>query len=88
MQRDQVELGSLEERISCRVDEAAFNQNQVDQTWLICQRRPETINNFMAECSALEDKRSVIINELNRVMTSFTELPSDIEGRIEMVLDC
>lgn len=67
---------------------AAFNQNQVDPTCLMCQQEPETVDHFLVGCSALEDKRCMIMDSIIRSLADFTELPMTADQLVQIILDC
>ena len=71
-----------------QTNRAAFNQNQVNPTCLMCYRDPETVGHFLVECSALKEKRCIIIDSIVQSMVSFTESPATTEELVQIILDC
>ena len=66
---------------------AAFNQNAVDPTCMLCGQAPETVEHFLVECSALEDTRQPIIEELQQCCSELlpeTHVHNDI---VQIILD-
>ena len=66
---------------------AAFNQNAVDPTCMLCGQVPETVEHFLAECGALADTRQPIIEELQKCcseLLSETHVRDDI---VQIILD-
>ncbi|VDI38179.1 Hypothetical predicted protein [Mytilus galloprovincialis] len=51
-------------------NKAAFNQNTVDPTCLLCKGKPETIDHFLMECPALHEIRSPYLQELDNFIGS------------------
>jgi hypothetical protein len=46
-------------------NKAAFNQNRIDPTCLVCQMEPETLEHFLLDCNVLAETREPYISELN-----------------------
>jgi hypothetical protein len=46
-------------------NKAAFNQNRIDSTCLVCQMEPETLEHFLLDCNVLAETREPYISELN-----------------------
>ena len=71
-----------------QVNRAAFNQNQVDPTCMVCQQGPETVDHFLVECSALEEKRRPIMDSIFSSMCELFEPSPDTEDLVQTLLDC
>ena len=71
-----------------QVNRAAFNQNQVDPTCMLCQQGPETVDHFLVECSALEEKRRPIMDSIFSSMCELFEPSPDTEDLVQTLLDC
>ena len=54
----------------------------------MCHRDPETVGHFLVECSALEEKRCIIMDSIVQSMVSFTESPATTEELVQIILDC
>jgi hypothetical protein len=46
-------------------NKAAFNQNRIGPTCLVCQMEPETLEHFLLDCNVLAETREPYIAELN-----------------------
>jgi hypothetical protein len=46
-------------------NKAAFNQNRIDPTCLVCHMEPETLEHFLLDCKVLAETREPYISELN-----------------------
>ena len=46
-------------------NKAAFNQNRIDPTCLVCQMEPETLEHFLLDCKVLVETREPYISELD-----------------------
>jgi hypothetical protein len=46
-------------------NKAAFNQNRIDPTCLVCQMESETLEHFLLDCNVLAETREPYISELN-----------------------
>ena len=46
-------------------NKAAFNQNMIDPTCLVCKMESETLEHFLLDCNVLAEKREPYISELN-----------------------
>jgi hypothetical protein len=46
-------------------NKAAFNQNMIDPTCLVCQMESETLEHFLLDCNVLAETREPYISELN-----------------------
>ena len=46
-------------------NKAAFNQNRIDPTCLVCQMEPETLEHFLLGCNVLAETPEPYISELN-----------------------
>ena len=71
-----------------QVNRAAFNQNQVDPTCMLCQQDPETVGHFLVECTALEEKRRPIMDSIVSSLIEITDSPADSEDLVNILLDC
>ena len=47
-----------------QVNRAAFNQKQLDPTYMMCKQAPETVDHFPVECSVLEEKGRAIMDSI------------------------
>ena len=54
----------------------------------MCHRDPETGGHFLVECSALKEKRCIIMDSIVHSMVSFTESPATTEELVLIKLDC
>jgi len=45
-------------------NKAAFNQNKIDPTCLVCHMEPETLEHFLLDCKVLAETREPYISEL------------------------
>ena len=69
---------------------AAFNQNQIEPTCLLCKTEEETLEHFLLNCTALHSARQPILDIIKGLYTSLhepqlTNIPSDL---LQIVLDC
>jgi hypothetical protein len=46
-------------------NKAAFNQNRIDPTCLVCQMEPEILEHFLLDCNVLAETREPYISELD-----------------------
>jgi hypothetical protein len=64
-------------------NKAAFNQNRIDPTCLVCHMEPETLEHFLLDCKVLAETREPYISELNVLIkerhacVKLTQLPRD-----------
>ena len=71
-----------------QVNRAAFNQNHVDLTCMLCQQGPEIVDHFLVECSALEEKRRPIMDSIFSSMCELFEPSPDTEDLVQTLLHC
>ena len=71
-----------------QVNRAAFNQNQVDPTCMMCQQAPETVDHFLVECSVLEEKRRPIMDSIFSLVNELFESALASEKLVQILLDC
>ena len=71
-----------------QVNRAAFNQNQVDPTCMMCQQAPETVGHFLVECSVLEEKRRPIMDSIFSLVNELFEPALASEELVQILLDC
>ena len=71
-----------------QVNRAAFNQNQVDPTCMMCQQAPETVDHFLVECSVLEEKRRPIMDSIFSLVNELFEPALASEELVQILLDC
>ena len=71
-----------------QVNRAAFNQNQVDPTCMMCQQAPETVDHFLVECSEFEEKRRPIMDSIFSLVNELFEPALASEELVQILLDC
>ena len=66
---------------------AAFNQNQIDPTCLLCKEEPETVDHFLIQCSALVKGRQPIIDCILKHAEGILQIPIETEVLVQLLLD-
>ena len=67
---------------------AAFNQNKVDSTCIMCRKGEETMQHFLLECSELHMIRNPIMNSVLEARSSLCSPASDSDILLELIIDC
>ena len=71
-----------------QTNRAAFNQNKVDSTCLVCRKDEETMQHFLLECSELHMIRNSIMNSVLEACSSLCNRASDTDTLLELIIDC
>ena len=71
-----------------QTNRAAFNQNKVDSTCLVCRKGEETMQHFLLECSELHMIRNPIMNSVLEACSSLCNPASDTDTLLELIIDC
>ena len=67
---------------------AAFNQNAIDPTCLLCKNGEETIKHFLLSCTALSSAREPIIDIITDTCASLLSNPTNDPDRLlQLILD-
>ena len=70
-----------------QTNRAAFNQNKVDSTCLVCRKGEETMQHFLLECSELHMIRNSIMNSVLEACSSLCSQDSDTDTLLELIID-
>ena len=69
-----------------QTNRAAFNQNKVDSTCLMCRKGEETMQHFLLECSELHMIRNPIMNPVLEACSSLCNQASDTNTLFELII--
>ena len=73
-----------------QTNRAAFNQNQIKSTCLLCNTEDETMEHFLLSCTALHSVRQPILDIIKESLTTLHEaqLVRTTSDLLQIVLDC
>ena len=73
-----------------QTNRAAFNQNQIKSTCLLCNTEDETMEHFLLSCTALHSVRQPIVDIIKESLTTLHEaqLVRTTSDLLQIVLDC
>ena len=71
-----------------QTNRASYSQNACDATCLLCGDDDETLNHFLLECSALEETRRPILQEVLEARDDVQRPNGTKMGLIQLIVDC
>ena len=89
--RGRLKLKLVSGSYTLQANRAAFNQNEVKPTCLLCNEENETLSHFLLSCKSLETVRQSIMGDICHVLTELTRIDFNdlsIENQTRILLDC
>ena len=74
-----------------QTNRAAFNQNEVKPTCLLCDNEEETLAHFLLHCKSLDSVRLPVLNDLSHELMHALKKyfqSYDYHNKISIILDC